>query len=181
MIDRIIGGLPVANIVFNTPKTLHLDNSTTIELVLSRGRPIRELKKQVTALGEKVSSKVKVSDQMKARLTGFGFKINPLTDETQPVGERTVTAWQWTVEPSKTGLLHLHLTLTALINVAGSNRTYAVKTYDRTLRIRVTWLDRVSGFVSRNWKWLWTAIAVPLLVWGFRRWQGGAQSGQPGS
>ena len=75
--------------------------------------------------------------------------------------------WSWTVEPTAAGTRNLHLTLSALIDIDGTEETYTVKTYDRMWTVAVPWPDRVTGFAESNWQWLWTAILVPVvgLVW----------------
>lgn len=70
----------------------------------------------------------------------------------------------------QTGVLHLHLTLTAILTTNGESRELEIRTFEKTLTIRVTWPTRVKDFVQGNWNWLWTAIVVPLGAWTIR-WQ----------
>jgi hypothetical protein len=165
-VDRMIRRLEVANIVFTVPEdTLTVGDTEVVQLLLSAQQPIRRLKRQITALGRREGARIRVSDQMEARLTGPKFKILEVTPAVQAVSGRRVTEWKWDIEPTEAGTHSLHLTLSAIIQVRGSDRTFTVETFDEEIPVRVTLMSRVSGFVEDNWQWLWTAILIPLVAW----------------
>ena len=139
-------------------------------LALSGGVDSRAQEK-ITAIGEREGTTIKVSPLMEARLSGLHFTIEANTPERQPVSNVAPTEWSWDVGPTETGNQELHLTLTAILSVGGHNQPRTIRTFDKVLKVHVTWYDRISGFVSDNWKWLWTAIFVPLGVWAARRYQ----------
>jgi hypothetical protein len=161
-VDQALKRLARANIAFNVPTKIRLGQTAQIELLLSPALTIRQLRSTITALGRREGARVQVSREMEAQLTGFGFKIAAITSEKQPVSGSGVTQWLWDIEPTETGTHHLHLTLTAFINLEGRESARPVRTFDRTLTINVTWYHRLSGFVSDNWQWLWAAILTPL-------------------
>jgi len=170
-IDNELRRLVPASIAFNAPTTMRLEHTAHIQLLLSPAASIPELKKKITAIGEREGTTIKVSPLMEARLTGLHFTIEANTPERQPVSNVAPTEWSWDVEPTETGNQELHLTLTAILSVGGHNQPRTIRTFDKVLKVHVTWYDRISGFVSDNWKWLWTAIFVPLGVWAARRYQ----------
>jgi hypothetical protein len=45
---------------------------------------------------------------------------------------------------------------------------HTVRTFDRTLRVHVTFADRVSSFLGGNWQWMWTALLVPAAAYLMR-------------
>jgi hypothetical protein len=51
------------------------------------------------------------------------------------------------------------------VKVRGEERKRGLRTFNESLEIRVTLIDTVSGFVNRNWQWLWTTILVPVGAW----------------
>jgi hypothetical protein len=167
-VDSVLEQLPTASVAFSTPEKLDLREETEVELLLSLQHSVEQLKRRVAAVG-RGGAKVRISDEMEARLTGLGFEIEAVTSERQIVSRSRVTEWKWVVEPTRTGVLHLHLTLTALVTVNGERSARSIRTFERTLTIRVTWQDRVTGFLAGNWQWLWTAIAVPVALWVIRR------------
>ena len=172
-IDDVIEDLELVNVAFNAPRTMHLNEPVVIQLLLSGGQTVEQLQKELTALGEQEGEQIRASDTMEAQLTGPGFDIAPVTPAVQLVSKEAVTEWQWEVEPTKTGERRLHLTLSALIDLGGKDRTYTVRTFERTLVVKVTFGERLETFVGENWQWLWTALLIPIvglvLRWRQRR------------
>jgi hypothetical protein len=166
-VDDALAGLKPANIAFNTPTELHVDEQEAVRLLVSREQTIEELQEQIEAAGKTEGHQITVSDVVIATLTGLDFDIERTSDARQPVLSTGVTMWGWSVEPTEPGTRSLHLTISALIDVDGKEETYTVETFDRTWTVVVPWPDRVTGFAGENWQWLWTAILLPLaaLVW----------------
>lgn len=172
-LDDVLDDLELVNVAFNAPRTMHLNEPVVIQLLLSGGQTVEQLQKELTALGEQEGEQIRASDTMEAQLTGPGFDIAPVTPAVQLVSKEAVTEWQWEVEPTKTGERRLHLTLSALIDLGGKERTYTVRTFERTLVVKVTFGERLETFVGENWQWLWTALLIPIvglvLRWRQRR------------
>ncbi|HEV2951214.1 MAG TPA: hypothetical protein VGZ51_03830, partial [Actinomycetota bacterium] len=168
-IDRILEELRFGNIAFNAPTELQVGETAVIELLISGGRPVGQLKGEIRELGERAGARIRISDLMEARLTGLGFRIQAISDERQPVGRSGVTRWSWEIEPVEAGSKDLHLTVSAIVNVRGTESTYTIQTFERTLAVDVAWSERVSGFVGDNWQWLWTAILIPVAAWVVQR------------
>jgi hypothetical protein len=173
-VDQALKRLARANIAFNVPTKVELGETAQIQLRLSPKLTIHQLRETITAVGRREGAPVRVSQEMEARLSGFGFSIAAITSERQPVSGSGVTTWLWDIEATKTGTRHLHLTLTAFISLKRGESPRPVATFDRTLTIDVTWYHRLSGFVSHNWQWLWAAILTPLAgllagLWKARR------------
>jgi hypothetical protein len=167
-IDDLLEDLDLVNVAFNAPRTMHLNDPVVIQLLLSGGQTIEQLQEELTALGEQEGEQIRASDAMEAQLTGAGFDIAPVTPAVQLVSKEAVTEWKWEVEPTKTGERRLHLTLSALIDLDGRDRTYTVRTFERTLDVNVTFGERLETFVSDNWQWLWTALLIPIVGLGLR-------------
>lgn len=62
-----------------------------------------------------MEKKIKVSNRMEARLSGYQFKITAITPEIQAVSQQQITSWSWEVIPKKEGDHNLHLTISALL------------------------------------------------------------------
>ena len=164
---RILKSLPLANVAFNAPTTLQVHEATVIQLLVSLEKPISDLQDELDEAGEQEGASAHVTPRMEARLTGHGFKIDAITEETQAVVRGATTEWKWDVEAVETGNQRLHLTLTALLEVNRDQTHFTIRTFDKTVAIDVTLTDRVTGFFNANWQWLWAFILVPLagLVW----------------
>jgi hypothetical protein len=63
----------------------------------------------------------------------------------------------------------LHLALSAHIDVAGRDAPLVVRTFDRDIQVDITIPQRVSGFIQKNWQWLWAAIVVPIVGYLWKR------------
>ncbi len=144
---------------------MRLGDTSVITLLLSRNATIRQLKKEITEAGKRQGARIKVSDQMHAKLTGVGFKVQETTDEIQAVSSEDKTTWEWQIKATEAGRQSLILTLSPVILVNGKPSSHW-SSYKRTIDVRVdptTLSQRVSDFTTNNWQWLWTAILIPTV------------------
>jgi hypothetical protein len=168
-VAQAVAKLPVATVAFNTPTELGRGETATIKLLLSPATiSIAELEDRVDEAGEKSGAHVKYSRVMEATLASDDFDVTPLSPEQQFVAAGQDTEWLWQIKPARTGVLHLFLTLNAIIEVGDQTSAYKVKTFSRTLTINVSLGTHVRDFVAGNWQWLWTAVLVPVGVWFYR-------------
>jgi hypothetical protein len=174
-IDRALEALPLGSIAFNVSTEMTLNRSESVSLLLSPSMSVEDLQKQLVERLPRETQveggRVRLAPYMEARLSGTKFSILALTPEVQPVTWKEPTEWRWEVSPTETGSQALHLTLTAILQIEGKDSPRAIRTFDRDIRVQVTWPQRISGFAAENWQWLWTTVAVPiaLWVWGKRR------------
>jgi len=170
-IEQVTKDLRPGSAAFTTPEKLGPTETAEVEFLVTPGQSVTEAKSQLTEAGTQEGAPVQVSDYMRADLTGKDFDIVRVGDGD---GRKIVlpdraTRWQWEITPRRTGVLRLHMTLTALVKVAGDTRELEIVTFKRTLSIHVAWPTKVKNFVDDNWKWLWTTIVVPAGVWAFDR------------
>ncbi|MFH1625506.1 MAG: hypothetical protein ABID54_10195 [Pseudomonadota bacterium] len=168
-VDRILERMELGNIAFNTPKSMNLNNTAVIQLLLGVETPIEELKRLVEAEGEKVGEKIRISNRMEARLSGPNFAITAITPETQAVSRTEVTEWKWEIKPRITGRHFLHLTLSAILSVESAATPRTIRTFDKVIEVEITWNQKVTGFIGKNWQWLWATIVAPIAGWLWKR------------
>jgi hypothetical protein len=168
-VDRILERMPFGSIAFNTPKSMNLYSKALIQLLLDIKTPIEELKRYVKAEGEKAGARIRISNRMEARLSGLNFAITAITQETQAVSGAEVTEWKWEINPKSAGSQFLHLTLSAILNVEGAYTPRTIRTFDKVIEVEVTWKQKVSSFVRKNWQWFWAAILVPIVGWMWKK------------
>lgn len=168
-----------ANIAFNSPQRMNLNETAQIQLLLSLQQPIDELRNAITAAGEREGATVRVSNRMEARLSGPNFQITAITTEEQAIGSIDTVEWKWEIKPTVSGRHNLHLTLTALFTVDGAASRRAVRTFDKTIEVDVTAGQWASDFFGKNWQWLWAAIFLPIAGWVWKLWKG--KNGTPGT
>ncbi len=170
-IDEILEQMDLGNIAFNAPTKMKLNAPSTIQLVLSPTNSIEELKDLVIAEGEKEGARIRVSDQMEARLSGTAFQISAITPELQAVTWNDITEWKWEVRPTQGGRHNLHLTMTAVLTAKGSSMQRALRTFDKTIEVEVSNWQRVFVVFRENWEWMWTLLALPIGGWLLRKRQ----------
>ena len=171
LVDQRIGELDWGNIAFNAPASMRYAQPQTVELLLSASLSVADLQAQLEQKVGAESAQVRVSNRMEAQLTGRGFAIEALTPDLQAVAREQITRWKWEVTPTGHGPQTLHLVLSAHIDVAGEDAPFVARTLDREIQVNITIPQRVSGFIQKNWQWLWAAIVVPIAgyLWKRRR------------
>lgn len=175
-IDQILSSLKRANIVFNTPRSMMLDETFHIRLLLNMDKDIEQLKQMINQKGEQQGENIRISDVMEARLSGSNFKITAIGSERQCISKKDGNSWNWDITPTEKGLQNLHLTMTAIINVNGKSQKYDIRTFDKVIDVKVvepTLNDRVRSFIGKNWQWLWATLLVPVAGWLWKRIKGG--------
>jgi len=169
-IDEILGNMAEGRIAFNAPDSVvELEQSFSIQLLLEPSKTAGELETRISASGPTESHQIKISETMKARLTGSGFEITAITSEEQLVSARETTEWKWEVKAVKPGTQRLYLTVSAIVKFQDETKTRAIRTFEREMLVKVSLGKKISIFVGKNWQWLWTALAVPAVGWLWKR------------
>ena len=154
LVDEYLASISSANIAFNSPQTLNLNETTQIKLLLSLKKSIEELQREISSSspGSTDGASIKVANRMEARLTGNNFQITAITSEEQAIGENETVEWRWQIKPLSTGFHNLHLTLTAIFEIDGSATRRSLRTFDKSIEVEVTTSQIVSSFIEKNWQ-----------------------------
>jgi hypothetical protein len=163
-VDRLLEGLQLANIAFNTPDTLGYGRTSVIKLELSANKTPEELAGTIHEPGPTETATVKISNEMDARLTGEQFEIKAVRKERQAVSANG-TEWSWDIKPKEMGPQKLHLTLDAVLTIDNHESTYTLKTFDKTIGVNVVWPETFFTFFGKYWQWIVTTIVIPFVVW----------------
>ncbi|MEX3917965.1 hypothetical protein AB4Y43_17235 [Paraburkholderia sp. BR10872] len=157
---------------FNTPPPMNIDDpSAPVQLTIAPEKTREAVAKLVEAPGIVESHDVRISSRMKATLSGAAdaVAITELSPSLQAVSDEAPTTWKWTVKPLKPGKIPLHVELEAEIKVDGVVTPRLVDVYDGSMVVTVTGIQRLAEFSKDNWKWLWTAILVPITGFFWKR------------
>jgi hypothetical protein len=158
-----------ANIAFNAPRQIMVGERRDVMLLLDLDRPIVELKSEITETGERIGARIRVTETMEAQLKGDSFAVTSITPARQAVVPGEPTEWRWQVKPEEAGTHSLFLTLTAFVEVGGSERSKSIRSFEHTIVVEVRpFFARAEDFFADNWQWLWTALLVPLAGWLWR-------------
>jgi hypothetical protein len=167
--DQSVRELDWGNIAFNAPASMRYAQPQVVELLLSPSLSVADLQAQLQQKVGAESAPAQISNRMEAQLTGSGFAIEAQMPDLQAVTSQPITRWTWKVTPTGHGPQTLHLTLSAHIDVAGRDAPLVVRTFDREIQVNITIPQRVSGFIQKNWQWLWVAIVVPIAGYLLKR------------
>lgn len=165
LVDHVLSKLALGNIAFNTPKSMGINDTETVELLLSTKETTKQLAAAVEGRPVETAEGVRVAPEMEADLKGQGFKIEAVTPQKQVVSNLQRTRWAWTVTAIKDGKQKLDLSLSARVQVEGKDSPFVVKTFSKTIEVQVDLLGKVIALVKEHGQWLWTTILVPLAVW----------------
>lgn len=164
-IDLILQRMSNANIAFNAPQSMSLEDTATIELKLGLNTEISDLKGLIESEGPKEGFNIKVAERMEARLSGQNFAITAITPEVQAISRNEITSWSWEVKPKAKGQQYLHLTLTALIGINGNSTPRTLRTFSKAVNVEITQAQQLESFIGQNWQWLWATLLVPIAGW----------------
>lgn len=156
-------------VAFNVPERLARGATAEIEFLVSPEQTAETLKESITQPGVRRGRAVEVSDYMKADLASPSFDITRIGDAEKLVVAGRKTRWAWDITPKQTGVLKLHLTLTAIVTSGNEDRPLEIETFNESVSIHVGWGTRARDFVGTNWQWLWGAILVPVGLWVVQR------------
>lgn len=169
-IDEALKQFKPANIAYNKPSKMRLNESVTIELLLSLGRSEEQLKKELSETGVPQSAGgVEATPKMKAVLSSpdeDAFSIRPLHDDpVQLVSGVETTKWSWYVTAQETGPKTLNVVIYRLLVIDDEEYWREVEKED--IPVNVTAISRLEAL---DWKWiagiLITLAAIPV----FWRW-----------
>lgn len=160
-IDKLIQSLGYANISFNVPQELFLDEEEPLALVASNGLTRKILENRLDSiLGKRnidkiESHEIKASALIEAQLTGESFSVTSGSPVRQPLSGFNITKWEWIVEPKEKGDKFLTLTVNAILNHNGKEIPYTIETFNKKIKVKVK---------NRFWYWIKTNETLILGV-----------------
>ncbi len=156
--------LKKATVAFNKPGSMRLGDTVPIQLRLSRSSAPDALTKKITGPGPVETAEVVVSKLVVARLSGAGFEITAGvgSDRPQAIKPAGDNYWEWDVTALSPGKHELHLTVSSIVRIEGTEAEDQILSYDEPIDIDVTWGQRLAGFVGSNWQWLGTVVVIPV-------------------
>ena len=173
-VDAALGDLVVGRVAFNTPERMQFGESRTIALIASPELDATtlstELRDRVGGVDPIAVEMLQIAPLMEAQLEGApAFEVTALTPTRQPVSRASPTEWRWVVRAAQTGTHTLHLTINAIIIVAGERYPRSLDVLNRDIEVDITAAQRVGLFVENNWQWLLGTVVFPLGIWLWSR------------
>jgi len=170
--DEVVRSLDWGHVAFNASATMTYEQPQVVELLLSPSLSGENLRKELQQRVGAQSRSVRISNRMEAQLEGNAFTIQEFTSKQQVVASEQTTRWAWEVIPTKDGPQTLHVTLWAVIRIAGSDSLYRVRTFNQDIQVQIPVANRVSRFIGNNPEWLtWlgASVVIPIVVYLWNR------------
>jgi hypothetical protein len=161
-VDEYLKGLSFGNIIFNTPEEMKINEKFIVKLILS---PDKIKVENVPKTGRVSIDKAKIDRSMESTLVGTGFDIKEVTPSVLATSMIEDTTWMWEVASIKAGDQILCVNLSVKIDLDGEKVSRTIKTFEKTIHVKISPLRSVGDFLLQNWQYIMTSIFIPLLVW----------------
>lgn len=171
-VDKMKKNLEKAIIVYDTPSRMRKNVTQPVKLHMSPTKSIQELLTEFSGK-EKQSARIKYSNRTSVKLISGNkdaFEITSLAPNIQAIATLVSdeNEWRWDVTALKTGEQFMHLTVTALIEVEGSETPIWTKTFDRKIKVFVTNSQLIKEFYVEHWEYILGVFGSILGFWGFK-------------
>ncbi len=165
-VDQALGQSMQSSFAYNSPTSMKLNDTATIQLLLNPSLSPGQLGSQVTESGTLNTGTLEITEQMKAELILLdpeAFVIQAVNaDPIQLMSSKETAHWEWYVTAKKGGLQSLTLVIYRLIRYEGQDSWREVEAYKAHIDVNVTLAQCLE---SLDWQWaagiLITAIAIP--------------------
>jgi hypothetical protein len=173
-VDAALAELVSGNVAFNTPERMRFREIRTITLLVSPQlepeRLAQELRKRIGRDDRIDIEAAQIAPVMEAQIVGApAFEVTPLSPPSQAVSGAVPTEWRWDVRANEAGTRTLHLTITAILMVAGERFPRSLNVVDRDIEVEISAAQQAGRFVQTNWQWLAGTIIIPFVVWFWNR------------
>jgi hypothetical protein len=170
LIAQQINSLATGRLAYNPPSEMVLGETVRVAARIDKDAAgTTDITSTMPGTSQPTVEPIKVGTFMKARLSGDGFDIRPLSNEEQLVAGDTFTEWSWDVTPRVGGEHKLSLLVTVRLNVPGmgeEQRDYPVK--DSAVNVRVTPAYAIRQFTQTYWPLLALIVLVPVGALAYR-------------
>lgn len=158
----IIDQLSWSSFGYTVPKTANIEDDIEVTMLMNPSVSVEKIKDMLPE-GDKTTTKIQISRTVKATLTSKDFAITPITSEKQAIISDDTTTWKWSLVPYGAGPNKIvKITVSAIIFVDGEKTERYLDTYQETINIKVTPIQRVSTWLSEYWQWAWSALLIPI-------------------
>ncbi|NVO10043.1 MAG: hypothetical protein HXX16_08800 [Bacteroidales bacterium] len=167
ILQKELERLSIGQMVFNSPMKMKQGIKERVTLRISR-----DLNSDITVAlkgnGIPYVEKIEIYELMKVCLTGENFYIYPLSEEEQIIGKKGYAEWAWDILPEKFGKLILHLKITLRIRLPYGEELKDHPIIEKEITVKINPIYCVKIFVTKNWKWIITALIVPIIGWSLK-------------
>lgn len=120
-----------------------------------------------------ISENVQMLTKANATIASAFFKIERLSDEWQETLNKPSGVWLWRVQPIKAGKTELIVTVSHAGTVNGTERTFVVERFPKTVEIEVGLFQRILGSMGDFGTQIGTIASIVTVIgstYGFYLW-----------
>lgn len=167
-----IDGLVKGKVAYSVPDTMEIEKNYRGTVSISKALNDSILFQDLDST-QFDDEEIKISSRVKVILmdpTGNkNFDIVALNTEEQLVDEISNTVWMWNITPVKAGNNELVIRATVKI-LDGLGENYKdIRVFERRIKVNASLVVITKQFVVDYWQFLSTAIFIPLIVWGYKK------------
>ena len=170
-VDALVKTLRQGKAVFNVPADIDIDETCPcrIDFMIDVSKSFDEMEKLLRRdhpePGNFEHDDVKMAAVMEASLSADpdDVLIDPKGKQRHAVSSLEPTTWTWMITPKTWGRHTLRLELSVPFTINGTQQLREIRTMSKDIEITVTPFSLIRRFVEANWKWLWTALLIPLV------------------
>lgn len=170
-VDEVMGRTMSGSIAHSAPSSMARGETKKIEVLISPSRSPEDLEREISESGKVFSASLEITPRMKVELRPVdkdAFEVLALHDNAEQLLSNTgPTKWEWLIKANQGGSQLLILTVYRLVKYAGNNDWRLVKSYEDTIRVKVSLPQRLRGF---DWKWILGILLTALLIPALWRW-----------
>lgn len=163
-VQAILSDLPEGNAVFSTPKQGSLGRPIPIRLLVSLEKTAAELAREFAGHEPVHAARIKVTNELKAELSGGDFKITSLGPARQLIASQESAEWRWDAVPTRSGLCRLYLTITLILPTESGGGERLFKSFERQIDIEVSAPNALLSWLLANGQSVGAILGIPAAV-----------------
>lgn len=169
-VDEIEKKLPAGVIYFGAPPEMGLSDVEYVYLAISSGTRVTTTADLFPEARWRSAGFAKISNRVEAKLSSHDFQITAATPELQAIRQSTIALWSWSISPRTSGEGTLRAVVSALIDVDGKETPLVVRTYEKSIHVRIGMMKSVWMSVKDNAEIAVAIIAIFTALIGVLTW-----------
>jgi hypothetical protein len=93
------------------------------------------------------------------------FSVQALSNLDQYIREAQVARWDFDITPLRSGQRTLRILVSIRVRVEGKDELIDLPSYECDVHVRVAPFHTARLVCRKNWQWIASSIAIPLIVW----------------
>lgn len=167
-VDPVFQNLFKAKLAFAVPDESNINDKLQAQLLITPDLEDEVVKQLKIKSNNPTTATIKISREAIAKITATDFEVTNVTPEQQILADIEPTEWLWDLRPKTPGEHDIKLTVTAIVKAAGDESLHHLKTFEKTVKVKITLWQVISGWVNKYWQWVISTLIIPLVIWLYK-------------